>query len=205
MLPAPPIHGWAMTDLKANAVNFPIFAGARTPIVLSTYHRDSMGSLLAASIFGAAVAPASSVWPLANEAMFVPFQIHDSVTAYQLAVMKGADIGDNLDIGIYDAAGVRRVSAGSTAQSAGLNALQVFDIPDTPLEPGRYYLAVVMDGITGQLRVSAPDAPFVGYLSMCGIAVQTSAFPLPATVTLALNGRLRFPLACVSFRATPAP
>jgi hypothetical protein len=57
-----------------------------------------------------------------------------------MLVLNGATASGNMDVGIYDYAGTRLVSSGSTAQS-GTSAFQDFDITDTLLGPGIFYLA----------------------------------------------------------------
>ena len=96
-------------------------------------------------------------------------------------VVNGATASGNLDVGIYTEDGTRLVSIGSTAQS-GTTALQFFNITDTFLSPGNYYMACAMDGTTGTTRRHSPA------LERCiaaGLIKGATSFPLPATITFA--------------------
>lgn len=123
-----------------------------------------------------------STWPTANKAVFVPFRIAEPLLVTKLFAWNGATASGNLDIGIYDENGVRLVSTGSTPQS-GTNALQVIDVTDTWIGPGRFYLALALDGTSGTIVRNNLGSAI--YAQMHGLAEMTSAFPLPATATLA--------------------
>jgi len=130
----------------------------------------------------AATVTASTTWPTANTARFFPFSVGEPCTAVKMFVVNGTVASGNLDLGIYDAAGTRLVSTGSTAQS-GTSDLQLVDITDIALSPGViYYAALVMDGTTGTYyrmdSSSSHGAKSLGLLQMA------SAFPLPATATM---------------------
>ena len=90
---------------------------------------------------------ASATYVAANRAHYIPFVVSEPITVVQLFAYNGATASGNIDMGIYDAKGTKLVSIGSTAQ-AGTNALQTFDITDTVLGSGRFYLAVAMDNAT---------------------------------------------------------
>ena len=126
-------------------------------------------------------APASATYPTANLAIFYPVRVTRSFTAAQLFVLNGATASGNIDVGIYDSSGTRLVSSGSTAQS-GTSAVQAFNIADTLLAAGWYYLAVAMDNTTGTLLRSTVNH-FTAAASV-GVGQQSSAFPLPATATI---------------------
>jgi hypothetical protein len=125
---------------------------------------------------------ASAAWVNANRAIYVPFRIPMAVLCNQMFTYNGATASNNIDIGLYDHTGKRLVSMGSTAQS-GTNAIQLFNIADLWLGPGLFYMAMAMDGATGTVFGSAtyniPDATGLG------IAIQETAFALPATATFA--------------------
>lgn len=123
----------------------------------------------------------NAAWHSANDPICIPFTLTQAVTVYRLAQQNGSSPGDNFDIGIYDAAFNRMVSSGSTAATS---SWQPVDVTDTPLGPGRYYLAFVRDTTTAS-RVgyyswgsSQPLCAFVGLLD-----TTTDAFPLPSTLT----------------------
>src|SRR5689334_23396390 len=94
-------------------------------------HITSLGPHLP-SIAGLSVG--SAVWPTANLAIYCPFRIGTSRLARKLYWVNGAAVSGNVDCGIYDVAGRKLVSAGSTAQT-GTTAVQSVDITDTMLGP----------------------------------------------------------------------
>ena len=153
-------------------------APPRPTITITPFAAES----LAGNAPGSLGAPASSTFPSANAAYFFPFRIWTPITVRKLFAHNGATASGNIDVGIYDAQGRKLVSAGSTAQ-AGTNALQEFDVTDTVIGPGLFYLAVAMDNTTGTLFRST----FGGSVNskVMGEAQQASAFPLPATATFA--------------------
>lgn len=123
--------------------------------------------------------PGSGAWPAANDAIFVPMSLRFPAMALRMWIINGATATGNVDVGLYTMGGDRIVSIGSTAQS-GTTAPQYFNITDTYLSPGNYYMAVAMDGTTGTTR------RFNFAVERCqaaGIVKATTAFALPATVT----------------------
>ncbi len=151
-------------------------------VTIHTYSQEAIGNSIAACAGTAFTATASAAYPTANLALFIPFKVFKRITAVQMFVYNGATVSGNIDVGIYDKNGVRLISAGSTAQ-AGTNALQAFNITDTPFGPGTFYLAVALDNTTGTL--------FRGTLVVniqpgtLGMAQMATAFALPATATFA--------------------
>lgn len=140
--------------------------------------------------------PTSAAWPSANRAIFVPFNVYHTLTIVQMLVFNGATASGNIDVGLYDLGGARLVSIGSTAQ-AGTSAYQAFDITDTTLNPGQYYMGVALDNATGTLnRWSANAAEWRGL----GLQQMASAFPLPATATFALVASAYLPWVMASRR-----
>jgi hypothetical protein len=125
---------------------------------------------------------ASGVWPSANLAIYIPFFLVEPVSIAQLFLYNGSAVSGNVDVGLYAEDGTRLVSTGSTAQ-AGTSMLQFFDVTDTWLGPGVFYLASALDNTTGTTQRVAPSNVMV--LSVQGVAQQASAFPLPAAATFA--------------------
>lgn len=122
---------------------------------------------------------ASQAWPLANMAIYVPIEILYPVTVTRLLVNNGTTVAGNIDVGIFDVNGSRMVSMGSVIQS-GTSASQLFDIPDTTLLPGMYYMGLALSNVTG--TISGFGGVFVDMAPM-GFGQQASAFPLPATIS----------------------
>ena len=149
-------------------------------VTMHTHSPQAIGTELATAA-GKLSTAASAVYPTANLALFIPFWLGTSHTAVQLFCWNGATVSGNIDVGIYAADGTKLVSSGSTAQ-AGVNVLQAFDIADTVLGPGNYYLAVAMDNTTGTLfRLNIANRTVSGF----GCLQQASAFALPAVATFA--------------------
>lgn len=132
----------------------------------------------AGSIFTAAAA-----WGTANTAVYVPIVIGVATTVHQLAWINGATVAGNVDVGIYARAGNRLVSSGSTAQS-GVSVPQVVDIANTALAPAQYFLAMVADDATATY-VRGGGSSSSPLCRASGMAMQASAFPLPATANFA--------------------
>lgn len=150
--------------------------GMPTPIAMGPSAAIAIGTELASR---ASVAPTSSAFPAANRAILYPFYLSEDITVTQLWAYNGATASGNIDVGIYDSAFARQISSGSTAQS-GTNVLQVFDVTDTPLTAGQYYMAVAMDNATGTLFRQAQQAEFMRSI---GCFQMASAFALPSTIT----------------------
>lgn len=124
-------------------------------------------------------AATSAVYTIANSARLFSIQISHPVTVYKLGIANGTVVSGNIDVGIYDKNLNLVVSAGSTPQ-AGVSQIQTFDIADTVLTPGDYYLAVAMDNTTGTLlRNNNIPTPVMFAL---GCLYTGSGFPLPATL-----------------------
>jgi hypothetical protein len=121
----------------------------------------------------------SRSWGVANTAIFVPFSVEEYVTAYKISDVGGNTPAGNADGGIYNLDGTRIVSSGSTAQGS-VGVLTILDIADTLLKPGYYLFAVASSG-GDHFASNGRGATYDQY----GIRSMASAFPLPATVTLA--------------------
>lgn len=156
-------------------------------ITISTYSRESLGFALAALTPSVS---ASAVFPSANLAIYIPFTVYETITIVKLSILNGAAVSGNVDVGIYDAGGAKIISTGSTAQS-GTSAIQTFDITDTVLSPGLYYLAIAMDNTTGAIENVTVTAIDVEAL---GVFQEASAFPLPSSATPAAFAQTVLPL-----------
>jgi hypothetical protein len=146
---------------------------------------ESLGMPLRHSGIGLSTA-ASSAFPVAaNRVYYYPFRIYETCLAVEMALVNGSTASGNLDIGIYDWEGNKIVSSGSTAQS-GTSTFQVFNITDTILVPGKYFMAITHSNTTGTS---------MGFSFASGIYVPsglfymetTGAFGLPATATFGTN------------------
>lgn len=154
------------------------FRSTKIPVspVISPWATESIGVTLAARAFAA---PGSAANPVANRAVYVPVRIPDTITVVKMFCHNGATVSGNVDLGIYTSGGTRLVSTGSTAQ-AGASIVQEFDITDTTLTPGLYYMALAADNATATF-IRLAFTVEVG--NALGILGQETAFPLPASAT----------------------
>lgn len=173
--------------------DFPIPLAAINSIVIAPNSPESLG---VACLHDSN--PAVAVFPSANRAIFIPFNVyHHPITIKQICVFNGATVSGNIDVGVYDLGGAKIVSIGSTAQ-AGASAYQAFNITDTVLYKGQYYLACAMDNTTGTLYRWGHN---VAELRSFGLQQMASAFPLPATATFAVVASAYMPLIRADRRA----
>jgi hypothetical protein len=143
-------------------------------------------------------APASSTWPSSNLAIASPIYIDSYGTVVKMFMANGATASGNFDIGLYDENFNRLVSSGAVAQS-GTGAIQTFDVTDTPVRPGRHYIAISSSAATGTL-VRLSVGPL--YLRPLGVVQMAAAHPLPATITPAAVANSFVFLAGLSYRVT---
>jgi hypothetical protein len=130
----------------------------------------------------------------ANQAIAHPIRPHRNMSISTLRWLTHTASG-NYDIGIYDAAGNRLWSKGSTAMASGANTETVS--PSVSLTAGTlYYIAVAFDTITGFMRgYSVTDGTVARFLDGTPSSKTVSAgFPLPATVTFGATPANRFHL-----------
>lgn len=142
---------------------------------------DSIGMELQANA-GSSVAAA--LWPSANRAIYVPFVVFQPLIAVKMGVRNGNAVSGNVDVGIYDDQQNRLVSMGSTAQ-AGTAAIQSFDITDTLLQPGVYYMALCVDNTTAQIQGAAISALAAGAAGVLSQSVGAVTLPNPGTFAAA--------------------
>ncbi len=134
--------------------------------------------------------PASTANPLANLALYVPFSVSEPDTVVEGWVQCGATAGGNFDIGVYDAAGARLSSSGSTARTAN-DIVNTTALSDLTLLPGvRYYMAIAMDATSNYVASTNAAGINAGF----GILESTSSFVLPSSPTLSVTTRAFLPL-----------
>lgn len=172
-----PRKAFLCVDATVNAAVWMVLGGAG-PGGFTVQQNAVFNSL---SIIHGSAAMASAVWPTANLAFYIPLTVQNTVTVKRIIVLIGGVTSGNLDVGIYNETGARQVSMGSTAMGAASTA-QVFDIADTVLTSGRYYLAIAVDNITGTTFRAASSA---GTNTALGVKEQAAAFPLPDPATFA--------------------
>lgn len=155
-------------------------AAPKMPAVITTISRQSLG----VSIAAIGSTPANISWWGANFAIYVPLVVEETITVTKLFSVNGSSVSGNIDIGLYDESGTKKISTGSVAQS-GPNQAQVIDVADTQLTPGRYYFGLAASGAANFLGYSLSGAqPY----AVGGQYLQSSAFPLPNTATFGAGG-----------------
>ena len=133
--------------------------------------------------------PASGAYPLANLAIYVPFSVSETVTAFEGWVITGATAGGNFDIGIYSATGSRLVSAGSTARVVS-TVNNTTTMTNQVLTPGVwYYMAFSADSTNTYISSST----VAGLNESMGVLESTTSFVLPASPTLSRTTRAYVP------------
>lgn len=151
---------------------------------ISTFGRES-ATWMAVQLSGG---PSSAAWPLANLALYVPFFVAETVIVYEAGTGMGATAGGNFDIGIYDMAGTKLVSSGTTART--VSVWNTAGLTDTTLTPGWYYAAMSTDGTNNYSGYTGLSA---GIVEALGVCEQQTAFVLPSTATLTRTTRTLIP------------
>lgn len=151
---------------------------------------DSNGPILTS------IAASAVVWSAANRALFVPVRIPFPVTVRQMMANIGAAGTATIDVGIYTTDGVRLVSAGSTTTTAGI---MLFNVTDTPVGSGTYYLAMSASTIT-TLTITGKALGTGQRSELYGLAQMETAHPLPATAVLALTTHSHLPQITAFYR-----
>lgn len=127
--------------------------------------------------------PSAAVWPTANLAIYVPIRISSRVVVQKFWFGSGSAGSGNVDMGLYDAAGVAVISVATAAKGAA-NTEQVIDVTDTAVGPGLYYIGLSSDSGTdtySRWSLTAPSA------AAAGVYTEAAAYPLPSTATFALD------------------
>lgn len=129
-------------------------------------------------------APASTAWPAANTAIFVPMLVAQPLTVYKLAIGSGAVSAGNFDVGIYDRFGNLIVSSGATAKAT--SAEIIADITDTRLGPGLYYMALAADDTDNYFMITPSGTSPIPLQKarLCGTLQMASAYTLPNPATM---------------------
>lgn len=134
---------------------------------------------------------ASAVWPSANRAIFIPFEVEHPYLVTQMYTFNGTAAAGNIDLGVYSEDGTRIVSTGSTAQS-GTTTYQIVDVTDTMIGRGCFYMALALSSASGTNSRFTSATTITGLAS--GMMIQDTAFALPATATFAATTSTYFPV-----------
>lgn len=172
----------------------PNYSFPQSPVI-STVSNESIG-LMALTLNSTAILT-STAWPSANRAVYIPFSLRRSVQIYKMFTANGSSVGNSFDIGIYTEDGTKIISTGTTAQS-GTTVIQVVTVTTTTIGPGKFYLAMACNGITGQYLSGTFNANATALL---GVLTQNTAFNLPATASFATAATAYTPV--FGFSTTP--
>ena len=176
--------------------DFPRALVEQNQISIGSFSPESIGLELMST---GVTASTSFAWPTANLALYIPVEVYTPILIAKMSINNGATVSGNVDVGIYDVGGAKLVTMGSTAQS-GVSAIQTFDIADTLLLPGLYYMALAIDNTTSTI------AGWTGAIAIeceaMGVFQQASAFALPSPATYAANTQTVMPLISMTPKTT---
>ena len=149
--------------------------------VITTHHPLSCGVAMRPG-----AASASTAWGTANQARYVPFLIPAPFLVRKLLAYNGATAGGNTDMGIYTEGGSEVLGIAAAAQ-AGTSAWQEFDVTDTWLVPGLYYVGLLNTTTTGTY-FTVPDVQVGRLAGVFSQAVGAATLPSPTATFAALDG-----------------
>jgi hypothetical protein len=133
-------------------------------------------------------AVSGGTWPSANRALFIPWYVQRPVVVTALQVYVTTSAAGNLDLGVYDANGVRLVSTGSTAVAAV--GVQRVAVSPTSIPAGKHYLAMSCSTTSAQFLREATQP----WTFLTGVQQMAAAVPLPASATFAAPANNYSPL-----------
>lgn len=145
---------------------------------------------------------ATSTYPTANLAIYTPVVFTDLGVVKKLWVASSTIGTGNFDVGLYNSAGTRLVSTGSTAKGTTTTE-QIVDVTDTTVLPGLYYIGFNCSNNTDSFNVTTTTAP---YLAASGVLTEAvGSVTLPATATWTVDQTLTKVITCgVLMEATAA-
>lgn len=129
----------------------------------------------------------AAAWPVNNLAVYTPISMPVAFTIARFMVANGSNTTGNVDVGIYDFAGNRLLSTGSTARTSA-SAVQYLGVSDTVFQAGQYYLALVGSSTTGTYMQSTLSSALRARL-LGVLEEQLGATTLPSTMTPVVYAR----------------
>lgn len=158
---------------------------------ITPYHPESLGGAnrtVMGSGAGVASNPASMTAG-SGIAQFFPWHLEAPIRIVKGFVFNGASVNGNVDVGVYDYALNRVVSNGAVLQ-AGTSTIQEFDITDTTIMPGRYWIAFLCTGtgtVFGRSQADEYIMPLAAILELTGqTALPATAAAVKSTATTPL-------------------
>ena len=149
------------------------------PLYITSTGRFAVAGLVQRFLTAGAIA--TITWPTNNLAVYAPIVLPIRFTVARFLVSNGNNLTGNVDVGLYNQAGTRLLSTGSTARS-GSTINQYIGITDQSFPPGTYYLALVGSSTTGSYGAVQLNNQYEA--RMCGwLQEALGATSLPATMT----------------------
>lgn len=159
---------------------------------LSSFHPECFGTRAHSIDLGSL---GSAVWPAASLAIFTPVELDESIVVDRMITYNGASAADSSDIGIYTEDGCRLASSGLTGRT-GTNNIQIFTLTAAVrFGPGRFYLALSLNGTTGSVLRNNPTADICRSLGALQQDLSGEGVPgtLPALATFAAMAQAYIP------------
>lgn len=121
----------------------------------------------------------SATWNSVNDPFAMQFDLPYGAVVDQLGWWNGSAAGGGVDCGIYDLSWNRLVSVGG-ATAVGNSLWEFVEVTDTPLAPGRYYLACSRDNVTAnRITVSDITQDTLAMRLVGALSSTTDSYPLP--------------------------
>lgn len=179
----------------ANQSQDVVFSAIR-PLIMALPGKDSRSNIVAA---------AADTWPVANKALFTPFEISERRILNNVLV--AVTVSGNMDIRIYKALDGKAMNASNAAASGTGNIRRgvgsgAVDFP-LLLPPGHYYVGISSSGVVLKIFMENGPAVFGAYVNITasGGREMTSAYPLPDVATFGdPSGTTGFVCAALEFK-----
>lgn len=130
--------------------------------------------------------PGTAAWPVAATAFLVPFRVSRTITIRMAAIIVGTTTGGNVDIGIYSANGTLLVSSGATLMGT-ISTVQTFNLTDTVIGPGLFYMALAQSGAVGHVHRWALGTVRGAMSGVLQAAAAGGVLPAQATMVTTTN------------------
>jgi len=137
----------------------------------------------------AGASSAVPAWGTQYRAIYVPVGVPRRCIVLELGFVNASTGAGNVDVGIYNSAGVRLVSTGTQAKGT-TTSIWTYNVTDTTIGPGLYYIALNLDTATDTVYGTTATAPTP---MARGLLTETlGSITLPATATWAYDQTLAF-------------
>lgn len=118
----------------------------------------------------------SAAWPLAKLVAYYPFSIAMPFTVKLIYWENGTTPVGNIEVGVYDEAGNRKITSTSTAAGTTAAIQTVTPTAVTLNGPARYYYAVTCDNVGGSYTLAmAASASVAGTTASLGVMTETTS------------------------------